>query len=71
MRNTGVPGHRLRLSPSHLCFPSRNLYFTIISLMGAAIFNLVGDHHCQCDGVLEEEAARVDDMIERIKHAAD
>jgi len=39
--------------------------------MGAAIFNLVGDHHRQRDGVLEAEAARVDDMIERIKHVAD
>jgi hypothetical protein len=35
------------------------------------IFNFVGDHHRQHDGVLEAEAARVDDMIDRIRYAAD
>ena len=39
--------------------------------MGAAIFNYVGDYHTQRDGVLEGEAARVDDMKEKIRHAAD
>ena len=58
------PARRLRFSP-------RNLYFTLINLIGAAIFNLVGDHHRQHDGVLEAEAARMDDMMERIRHAAD
>jgi hypothetical protein len=39
--------------------------------MGAAIFNFVGDHHHQQDGVCEAEAARVDNMVERIKSAVE
>ena len=49
----------------------RNSYFAIISLIGVGVFNFVGDHHRQHDGVIEAEAARVDDMVERIRHAAD
>ena len=29
------------------------------------------DYHRQRDGILEAEAAKIDNMIERIKHAAD
>ena len=42
-----------------------------MNLIGAVIFNHVGDHHHQRDGVLEAEAARMDDMIDRIRHVAD
>ena len=31
----------------------------------------MGDYHHQHDGVLEAEAAKMDDMVERIKHAAE
>jgi len=53
----------------HLCH--RNSYLTIINLIGVAVFSFVGDHHRQRDGVIEAEAARVDDLIEKIRHAAD
>jgi len=49
----------------------RNAYFTIISLAGAGIFNFVRDHHRQYDGVLEADAARMDDMVDRIRCAAE
>ena len=49
----------------------RNAYFAIINLIGAGVFNFVRDRHHQRDGVLEAEAARFDDMVERIRHAAD
>jgi len=49
----------------------RNAYFTIISLAGAGIFNFVRDHHHQHDGVLEAEAARMDDMVDRIRFVAE
>ena len=49
--------------------PSRNSYFLIINLMGPAIFNFVEDIHRQRDGVIEAEAARFDDLVERIENA--
>ena len=49
----------------------RNSYFTAINLIGASVFNHVGDHHRQRDGVIEAEVARVNDMIERIRYAVD
>ena len=49
----------------------RNAYFTVINLIGAGVFSFVEDYHCQRDGILEAEAAKIDDMIERIRHAAD
>jgi len=42
----------------------------VINLIGGATFHFVGDSHCQRDGVIEAEAARMDDMIERIRNAA-
>jgi hypothetical protein len=47
----------------------RNSYSTIINLMGPEIFDLVRDHHNQRDKVGEAEAARVEDMIKKIKNA--
>jgi hypothetical protein len=35
----------------------RNLYFTIISLIGAGVFNFVGDHHCQHDGCYQSRGS--------------
>jgi len=35
------------------------------------VFNFVGDHHHQRGGILEAEAARFDEMVERIRRAAD
>ena len=49
----------------------RNAYFTVINLIGAGVFSFVEDNHRQHDGILEAEVARIDDMIERIKRAAD
>lgn len=49
----------------------RNAYFTVVNLIGAGVFNFVGDRHHQRDGVLEAEAAKFDDMVERIRHVAD
>ena len=49
----------------------RNAYFAVINLIGAGVFSFVEDHHHQRDGILEAEAAKIDDMIERIKRAAD
>ena len=49
----------------------RNSYFAAINFFRSAVFSLVDDNHCQHDGVLEAEAARIDDMIERIRSAAD
>jgi len=48
----------------------RNAYFSIINLIGVGVFNFVGDHHRQRDGVLEAEAAKIDDMVEKIRRAA-
>ena len=52
-------------------YPIKEMCITVINLIGAGVFNFVEDNHRQCDGILEAEAARIDDMIERIKHAAD
>jgi hypothetical protein len=49
---------------------NRKSYFAIINIVGCDIFDLVEDFHHQCDGVAEAEAARIDDMVERIRHAA-
>ena len=54
---------------SKLMLSQRNSYFTVINLVGSDVFNFVEDYHHQCDGVVEAEAARVDDMIERIIYA--
>lgn len=56
---------------SKLILCQRNSYFTVINLIGSDIFNFVEDHHRQRDGVIEAEAARIDDMIERIRYVAD
>ena len=42
-----------------------------INLVGGAIFQHVGDHHRQHDGVIEAEAARINDMLERIRGVQD
>jgi len=47
------------------------LYFAVINLIGDAIFDFVPDNHRQHDGIIEADAARVDDMIERIRCAAE
>ena len=47
----------------------RNVYFAVINLIGAGVFSFMEDHHHQCDGILKAEAAKIDNMIERIKHA--
>lgn len=60
-------GFALRTHP--LC--RRNSYFAVINLIGGDVFNFVEDYHRQRDGVIETEAARIDDMIERIRHAVD
>jgi len=60
------------LVPEFNIFPNqRSAYFTIINLIGAGIFNFVGDHHHQHDGVLEAEVVRIDDMIEKIRNAVE
>jgi len=46
------------------------LYFSAINLIGGDVFNFVEDHHHQRDGVIETDAARTDDMIEKIRCAA-
>lgn len=48
----------------------RDAYFHVINLVGANIFNYVGDHHHQRDGILEADAAKLDDMAERIRDSA-
>ena len=53
-----------RTDPLH----RRNSYFAVINLIGGATFHFVGDHHRQRDGVIEAEAARIDDLIERIRN---
>jgi len=50
---------------------TRDSYFSAINLIGDGIFNFVLDFHAQRDGVGERDGARIDDMIERIRHAAD
>ena len=60
------PHYNLRTNP----FCRRNSYFSVINLIGGPIFRFVGDHHCQRDGVLKAEAARMDNMIERIRNTA-
>ena len=49
----------------------RNAYFAVINLIGVGVFSFVEDHHHQRDGILEAEAAKIDNMIERIKRTAD
>lgn len=49
----------------------RNSYFTTINLIGVRVFNFVEDNHHQRDGVVEAEAARVDDMIDSIRRTGD
>ena len=68
--------YRYAMSPtavviSRFILLQRNSYFTVINLIGAPIFSLVSDNHRQCDSVIEAEAARVDDMVESIRCAAD
>ena len=64
---------RCRLSSQslHSTRSQSRSFFSIIELLGANIFKLVADRHRQRDAVLETEAARMDDFIERIQHAAD
>ena len=50
---------------------TRDSYFNVINLIGVEIFDFVLDPHAQRDGVGERDGARIDDMIERIRHAAD
>ena len=64
MRSAQLPNSNIHLA-------SRNSYLGIIALVRAVVLKFTGDPHHQLDGVLEGEAARVDDMVERIKHAAD
>ena len=33
------------------------------------MFDIFGDHHTQRDAVIETEAARIDDMLEKIREA--
>ena len=49
----------------------RNLYFTVLNLVGDGIFCFVGDYHHQHDGIIEVAAARFDNMIEKIRSAAE
>lgn len=46
-------------------------YFSIIHLLGHDIFLLVDDPHSQRDGVQQNESAITDNMVEKIRHAAD
>jgi len=39
--------------------------------MGEGIFDLVGDHHDQRTGVSQAAAVKLENMIQKIKHAAD
>ena len=48
----------------------RNSYFAMINLIGGATFYFVEDSHRQHDSVIEGEAARIDDMLERIRNVA-
>ena len=57
---------RLRFTPRQ-----RNSYFAAINLVGVQVFDYVGDNPQQHDGIIEAEAARVDDLIEIIRCAAD
>lgn len=63
--------HQLWLEFLTFISHTRNAYFTVINLIGPKVFRFVEDGHQQCDGVRELEAARIDDMVERIAHAAD
>lgn len=49
----------------------RQSFFAVIALLGPEIFRMVADRHHQRDALLEAEAAKQDDMIERVQHAAD
>jgi hypothetical protein len=42
----------------------------VINLVGPGVFSIVPDYHRQWDGVVESEAARIDDMIQKVKDAA-
>ena len=49
---------------------SRKSIFAVINLTGSRLFESVPDFHNQRDGILEADAARLDDMLERIRFAA-
>lgn len=42
----------------------------MINLVGVEVFQFVHDHHQQHDGVLEAEAVKIENMIGRIRDAA-
>lgn len=48
----------------------RNLYFTVMNLIGDTLFNFVGDYHHQRKGVIEADAVRIEDMLKRIRSVA-
>jgi hypothetical protein len=51
----------------------RELYFALINLIGSEGFDLkiLPDFHHQRDGIREGEAARLDDMVERVCRAGE
>lgn len=71
--------HRIQVRSVTNCGPNvgihlhhqRNSYFATKNFVRSSVFSLVDNNHCQHNGVLEAEAARIDDMIERIRSTAD
>lgn len=41
-----------------------------MNLVGARVFEVIGDHNHQQDGVIKAEDAQLDNMIERVRQAA-
>lgn len=42
----------------------------LVNFTGVQVFGIIGDPHRQRDGILESEDARLNNMVERICHAA-
>lgn len=42
-----------------------------MNLIGDTLFHFVGDDHHQRDGIIEADAAQIDDLLERIRNVAD
>ena len=41
-----------------------------MNLVGVKVFEVIGDRNRQRDGVIEAEGVRLDNMLERVSHAA-
>lgn len=55
-------------SPSPM---NRDLYFLLIAITGSGVFDFVYDYHHQRDNVEKADAEQIDDLVEKLNHAAD